>query len=201
MLRDSFSFVIQTLVLVTSRRGATDWIQWITSESKAWKTNVWQRVHQTVADNQTNASHSDFETAIAKIANSTWMTSKLEAPDAKKEFDEVATEVVCEVTSNFKCLRIADHEVPKFSFLKITPAVESNNIKLVVEAFEDEWAKKNLFAKPVGFAVYMFAQPQNKYDLFINIDPGDYERLFKKHVPAYEEPHRKHHGEKIARLK
>ena len=58
-----FVHVTQILVSITTRRGATDWTQWITPELKVWKTNVWQRVHQTLADTQTNAGQSDFETA------------------------------------------------------------------------------------------------------------------------------------------
>ena len=125
-------------------------------------------------------------------------SSKLEALDARKEFDDKGTTQVCEFASNFKCLRIADHEDSKFSFLKITPAVESKDIKKVIKAFENGWAMKNLIAKPgVGFAVYMSPQPHNKYDLFINIDPGDYERLFKIKLSAYEKPIRHYHGKKV----
>ena len=129
-------------------------------------------------------------------------SSEVEALDARKEFDDKGTTQVCEFASNFKCLRIADHEDSKFSFLKITPAVESKDIKKVIKAFENGWAMKNLIAKPgVGFAVYMSPQPHNKYDLFINIDPGDYERLFKIKLSAYKEPGRQYHGKKSASLK
>lgn len=122
-------------------------------------------------------------------------SSLLEAPKAAAEFAKGTTTKVFK-SNGFTFLRLADTFKCNFSFLKMTPATDPENIKEVVETFEKKWFAKQYAMPNYGFAVYMFpAMQEESFDLFVRIDPDEYKRLFpnaKASFGSYRAPKRKY---------
>ena len=125
--------------------------------------------------------------------------SKLTVREVAAKFSDSPTLVAFE-TEGTECLRLSDKVECSFSYLKLCPAKPCKEIRGAVETFEKEW-----FAKQPqdggsgwdGFGVYLIpaSKSAEKWDVFVNIDPGQYKRIFPKANAAheaYEEPERKY---------
>ena len=109
-------------------------------------------------------------------------------------FSSNPTKVVFDIRG-IQCERLDNTVRRNYPYLKLSPAKKPIEFKQAIETFEKEWFVGKTNDKE-GFAIYMIPASENgEWDLFINIDPGQYKRIFPDAITTsaafhYEPPQR-----------